>query len=267
MIFLRLFAIFLFLPIFIFSNLQTLGQDIEATTSDGKKVILKPNQTWVYKKDSSLPLPKLQSEESTSKPFIITDIDLISDTYSKVSPLKSEFETEKEYSNRIEALSESILVKGKKIKDVFLYLPSEPNYSAEDNKFSFDFFRKDIPRTKKSPVSIELVRRNCQNLFKMLMNIGKDIPCGDFVWSEDWHYIYEKPFVKMSPNEARSMKSRLKLAVSGIPIELDKYGNLKLKVISWIIFDIETGETYYTHYEKTRIVSVNSTIQSTHRVE
>ncbi|MGI8638368.1 MAG: hypothetical protein ACR2MG_00210 [Pyrinomonadaceae bacterium] len=249
MVFLRLFTIFLFLPIFIFSNLQTLGQDIEATTSDGKKVILKSDQTWVYKKDSSLPLPKLQSEESTVKPFIITDIDLILDTYSKGSALKSEFETEKEYLTRIEAMDESILVKGKKIKDAFLYLPSEPNYSAEENKFSFDFFRRDIPRTKKSPISVELVRRNCQNFLKMLMNIGKDIPCGDFVWGEQWRYIYENPYVKMTSDEARIMKSRLKLAVSGIPIELDKYGNLKLKVISWIIFDIETEKIYYSHYK------------------
>ncbi len=249
MIFLRLFTVFLFLPIFIFSNLETLGQDIEATTSDGKKVILKPDQTWVYKKDALLPFSKTQSDESSAKPYIITDVDLILNTYSKGLALKSEFETEKEYIARLEAMGESTLVKGKKIKDVFLYLPSEPNYSAEENKFSFDFFRRDIPRAKKSTISVELVRRDCQNLLKMLRNIGKDIPCGDFVWSEDWQYKYEKPYVKMTSDEARIMKSRLKLAVSGIPIELDKYGNSKLKIISWIIFDIETGKTYYSHYD------------------
>ncbi len=260
--------------IFIILSLQVFGQDIEVTTPEGKKVILKPDKTWLYKEEKTQPIQKSQARrnalESDPKPFlppilpeektqpiqksqeveendqlyVITDVDFILDIFKSNQFRKSEFETEEEYISRIEKTGSSLMIDGKKIKDVYLLLPKEPSYSAEERKFEF-YYSPSIMKTRNKTlgvVSLELVKWGCRNLEKMI-NYGSNY-CGGYEWNTAWRYAYTTPEVSMSPDEAKIMKSRLKVAASGIPVELDSSKTLKFKIISLIIFDSKTGKVY-----------------------
>lgn len=58
----------LFLLAMVLFSIQSFAQEIEATTLDGKKVILKPNKTWEYSKETKVEKRKITLEFTHKDP-------------------------------------------------------------------------------------------------------------------------------------------------------------------------------------------------------
>lgn len=211
-------------------NCFVFGQDINATTEGGKRVILKPNGTWTY-------VAPLQTDQAQLKPENVESSkskrNLISDdpiAVGKFFPTiekeisKSEFETEAEYGKRILDFLKNTKFKGKSLDQVVFIDDLYLIYNAESERFIA------------SLASIK-VSSGTTDAFVIL--------------TERQYGIYNKYkdvfSFKMSPKEAEKVKPNLRVAIYGFPVRFEDYQNrLYIAPLKIEVFNIETGEIYYT---------------------
>jgi hypothetical protein len=122
---------------------------IEARTSDGRIVILKPDGTWEYKKEAQQPAPApatnpvKQNSGTDSLPPNFTGHD-VKALFTRLSELKkrlvkSEFETTTEYEKRIAQEKQKPILGTLTVQDTFsLVIPNvEASYDADSQKMQF----------------------------------------------------------------------------------------------------------------------------------
>lgn len=206
-------------------KIETQIVEIEATTKDGKKVILRSNGTWDYAKiegkgeSTDLPSKKL------SVPFIADDIKQVIVFLEKNEARlkKSEYETEKEFSNRLSEVQYEAATTKKLFTDISFRFTLNKEYNAETETFTFKLYNSLNYRA----FSELLLVRPRGNEFR----------------------IYEPSLNFKIPRErAREISSNLEIAVFGYPVKIDSsYSDKRLlfllKRIS--VFNQETGEIYY----------------------
>jgi hypothetical protein len=207
------------------------GQNIEATTDDGKKVILKPDKTWTF---------KTESQVSEQKPLTKLPVPFVGDSLVKVTEFsenlknieKTEFENEEEYKNRLRTLLEQTTFDNKKLNEIVFVFKPQTRYNADDQSFSFSTIFLEIEDTslsrerKYGSYGIDLMGERSSYGF---LRLYKDFE------------------VKMLPKKAQEVKENIRLAVYGFPIEVHAYKNAGLSFIPnrFILFNNQTGEIYF----------------------
>lgn len=211
-------------------NCFVVGQDINATTEDGKKVILKPNGTWSYVDPLQTDRNQLKSKNAESSE---TMRNLKSDdpiAVGKFFPTiereisKSEFETESEYGKRILELLKKTNFNGKPLDQLVFVDDLYLIYDAESQEFIAKL------------VSIKVSTGTTDGF----VTLAKQ-QYGIFNKYED---IFS---FKMPPKEAEKSKPNIRVAIYGFPVRFESSrNNLYIAPLKIKVFNIETGEIYYT---------------------
>ncbi len=194
-----------------------LCQTQTATTTDGKKVILKPDMTWEYvqKKPETTPAPKIESNYINFKGDNRDDID----AFLKLHPYeKGEYETMDEFKARFETHKKTKIERlNKNVEDIVVVGKSSLNYDAETKSFKPDLIRLDIAT-----------------------NLG---PFLRFYTAPNFKQIADRRIYlvfSVSPEKAKN-KNNMRFAVYGTPI-----GNSVAEIVprKIVVFDTTTGEIY-----------------------
>jgi hypothetical protein len=136
------------LAIFASASAQT---PVEVKTNDGRIVILKPDGTWEYKRDTAQPSPSpAQAAASANKDsfppnFTGQDVKLLSSKLSdlKTRLTKNEFETTAEYDKRVADEIRKPIIDNLTLNDTFYLVVSsaplglESTYNADSQKMNF----------------------------------------------------------------------------------------------------------------------------------
>jgi hypothetical protein len=203
-------------------KIENLITELEAKTKDGKKVILRSNGTWVYfKEEFDERNPVTLTIRKVPIPFVADDVKQVINFLEKNEfPLqKSEYETEQEYSIRLN----KIQYETKSFTDITFRFTLKQEYDAENERFSFTLYNS---LNYRAFSELQLVRRRGNEL-----------------------RTYEPDLsFKMSREQAKEVGNNLDVAVFGYPVKVDKQYSDKrllflLKRIS--IFNGKTGEVYY----------------------
>jgi hypothetical protein len=211
-------------------NCFVFGQDINATSEDGKRVILKPNGTWTYVVPLQTGQAQLKPEDvesSKSKRNLISDDPIAVGKFfptieRKIS--KSQFETEAEYGKRILDFLKNTKFKGKPLDQLVFVDDLYSIYDAESERFVATVSSiKVLSGTTESFVILTKQRYGIYNKYEDLF--GFDI----------------------SPKEAQKIKPNLRVAIYGFPVRFEDYNNrLYIAPLKIEVFNNETGEIYYT---------------------
>jgi hypothetical protein len=211
-------------------NCFVFGQDINATTEDGKRVILKPNGTWTYVAPLQTDQAQLKPEnvESSKSKRNLTSDDPIA--IGKFFPTiekeisKREFETEAEYGKRILDFLKNTKFKGKPLDQVVFVDDLYVIYDAESQRFIATL------------VSIK-VSSGTTDAFVILAKQQYGI-----------YSKYKEIFgFNMPPKEAEKAKPNLRVAIYGFPVRFeDSQNSLYIAPLKIEVFNNETGEIYYT---------------------
>ena len=122
---------------------------IEARTNDGRIVILKPDGTWGYKKETPQPSPAPTANpikqdggaDSLSPNFTGHDVKVLFAQLSELKKrlVKSEFETTAEYEKRVAQEKQKPILGNLTVQDTFsLVIPNiEASYNADSQKMQF----------------------------------------------------------------------------------------------------------------------------------
>ncbi|HLM62066.1 MAG TPA: hypothetical protein VK308_14765 [Pyrinomonadaceae bacterium] len=200
----------------------------EATTTDGKKVVLKSDGTWSYTKEESAPL-KPREEMPVRKlpvPFTADDVKEVMTFLGKDELIlrKSEYETEQEYSSRLSKIQYETASTKKLLTDIAFIFPLKQEFNAESEIFSFDLYNS---LNYRAFSTLQLVHRR-----------GNE------------YRTYEPSFYfKMPREQAKSVGYKLQVAVFGYPVKIDKRYKDDPKLLFYLkriaVFNKETGEIYY----------------------
>lgn len=175
------------LPLFILILAFTAFGQIEATTTDGKKVILKKDGTWEYV------VEKLKNEvKATNKIEADNYSDVLSFSRNLIPETKkSEFETESEYKIRLRKFVKEKQFNGKPIAEIcFDAKPLVFYYKAESQRFTATFY------------GLEYLDRSYSSFSMKTL---------DFDFS-------------MSPENAKTAKPLIKFFIFGFPVENNASG-------------------------------------------
>jgi hypothetical protein len=211
-------------------NCFVFGQDINATTEDGKRVTLKPNGTWTY-------VAPLQTDQAQSKPENVESSksrrNLTSDdpiAIGKFFPTiekeisKSEFETEAQYGKRILDFLKNTKFKGKPLDQVVFVDDLHPIYDAESGRFVATV--SSIKVSSGTTESFVILTKQQYGVYRKYEDLfGFDMPS----------------------KEAEKVRSNLRVAIYGFPVRFEDYKNrLYIAPLKIEVFNNETGEIYYT---------------------
>lgn len=201
---------------------------IEATTKDGKKVLLKSDKTWDYiveesKTDESkeiLPIEKLEI------PFTGDDVKEISAFYKEFRGklAKNQYETEQEYKTRLQTIPfESSGIK-KTANEIVFVIDGNHRYDAEKEIFLYSI--KSYPSIAFSP--LRFVKYFSQGGYM------SNTPVFSF---------------KMPLSQAKREGYFIKVAIFGYPVELDEsnssYPLLSFFIKRIVVFNTISGDIYY----------------------
>ncbi|MEO6052225.1 MAG: hypothetical protein ABIP78_12970 [Pyrinomonadaceae bacterium] len=198
---------------------------LEAITSDGNKVILKADKTWDYSKSD--PITNISKENPPLRklevPFNGDDLQEVMAFYKESSwtLAKSQYETEREYTNRVQRLVfESKGVK-KAADEIVFVIDGEHRYDAEKEVFFY--------WVTPYPSPLRFVKNLIQGGYESF------VPSVSF---------------KMPLAQAKTNGYKMKVAVFGYPVvKLDERfltnPNLSFFVKRILVFNTETGEVYY----------------------
>jgi hypothetical protein len=213
--------------------------DIEATTSTGKKVILKSDFTWAYVSET----PTAQvTPKRLQVPVVMDEIASIADFFERHrSDLRrDEFDSEDEHASKISRVNFPTIGGLKPVTQLVVMVPQfGSEYDAERETFTFRFDAYNLNEMTK-PLSIRTVARG-----------------------GDKYYVTFPRFEFAMPRPvAKSVGRRLKLAAIGYPVAIDRsYGwredspvQLWFYVSKYVVFDEQTGEIYHEQVSSSKSV-------------
>jgi hypothetical protein len=213
---------------------SAFGQTMEATTTDGRKVILNPDKTWSFKVE-----PQKTSQVLSKMPIPFTGDSLVKVTElaeTLTNLKKSEFETEEQYKTKLRNLIRETKFGDKKIEEIVFVFDSGFRYNAENQKFNLStIFIKiedimSVPNQKYGEYRIRLIGEK-----------------NDYGFSN----LYRDFELKMLPDKAQEVKDNLRLAIYGFPVEVRAYKNADLDFapLRYVVFNNKTGEIYLDQKE------------------
>lgn len=211
-------------------NCFVFGQDINATTEDGKIVVLKPNGTWSYVSPLQTDRSQLNSKNAESSESMrnLKSDDPIA--VGKFFPTiekefsKSEFETESDYGKRVLAFLKKTNFTGKPLDQLVFVDDLYTIYNAESQRFIAKLVSIKVS-TGTTDAFVTLAKQQYG-----IFNKYEDI------------FSFDMP-----PKEAEKSKPNIRVAIFGFPVRFESYrNNLYVAPLKIIVFNIETGEIYYT---------------------
>jgi hypothetical protein len=202
--------------------------EIEATTRDGKSVLLRSDGTWVY--TTQIVTSDRSNEEAVPRKlpvgFLADDIKAVIAFLSadKQKLWKSEYETEQEYRDRLSKINYETNTVKKPLTDIVFIFPMKQSYDAENGAFAYEPYN-----SLNFLAPFQLVRRSNNELQTIEPSFSFAMPRQD----------------------ARRVGYNLRVATFGYPVKIDDSYPYKdeprlfflLKNI--IVFNKETGDIHY----------------------
>lgn len=214
-----------------------MAQDDTAIDSRGRKIVLKPDKTWEYASAQPSPLYPIHG-----KPIVGHDLARLARLVEAKGLKKSEFETEKEYRDRVKAWAQLTTnpQTGLPLSNTVLVLDGVTTYDAETQRMSVSGY--------------EVARRtNYLVAYSNRYVLSAELRLVEWT-NHDWA---EKPFAHklsftMSPGQAKSVKPDLSLAIYGTPVTATTEGVPKLLLVpaKYVLFDRTSGDVYLIVDEK-----------------
>lgn len=202
---------------------NVLSQDRIATLPDGTKVTIRADGTWSAVATPS-PTP---SKPIRSMKGVIPDNP--SDTLAAMARVaakfeKDEFETERQYLERLALLAKDTRVQtaaGRTLADTVFFFSNVGRYDAESQSFSFYDLTLGLYKMNRRPPWVKFVARQFRS------------------WMSDDDL--KVPSIRMPPEKAQQTKSSLNIAVYGLPVAVDN-SSVSIVVKRFIVFDMMTGD-------------------------
>lgn len=115
----------------------------EATTSGGKRVLLKSDHTWDFAAEAPLTKPEPTPEpKRMSIPVVYDDPDAVANfvkTLDSSSLSRSEFDTEDDYAAKLAKIKYPAPTGSKPLSEITLKLRFRADYNAELEKYRFEY--------------------------------------------------------------------------------------------------------------------------------
>ena len=214
---------FILLPFF--AELVVGQPDQIVTDNAGRKIVLKADKTWdflVVKPPPPVSDKRIVSDQVEEIANLLESI--------KAKIVKSEFETQTQYLNRIREITANTQnpKTNKPLDKTVFVFRNDGSYNAEKGTFHFSLFSR----------SIEM-RRSLQFGLEYSGNYWVGLIADSML-----------PTFRMAPDQAQIVKPDLALAVYCVPVALD-YGPRVVAVpLRFVAFNVKTNEVYAESFPK-----------------